>query len=111
MVLVVLVQCAGGTAEEILTFRVIMSSLPAHFRHLDMFPRFMPATLSLKSAHNFLQPYTVGDKKNVNPWIFIERHSPMLMFLSHRKCAKPSDRSVIWTRATWEVSIACRLRA
>ena len=36
---------------------------------------------------------------------------PMLRFRSQRKCANPSDRSCMATRATWEVSIACKLRA
>ncbi len=43
------------TTDEVLTFKVIMSSLPAHFRHLDMFPRFMPANICPQSCHKSLQ--------------------------------------------------------
>lgn len=36
---------------------------------------------------------------------------PMLRLRSQRKCAKPSERSCMATSATWDVSMACKLRA
>lgn len=81
-------------------FIVTISSFPAHFKILARLAKLMPARHVKAGCQRHAAP-PLHHAARRSPTL-----SPILMFLSQRKCSKPSERSNIVTSDTWELSIA-----